>query len=224
MAGGMAAVALGAAAWLGWMIGWPASFDTSDPDFVNPLSIMVLGLLGVAVWFAIKAVGHERRHRAFGATALELAPPGYLRLGGTFSGRLKVQKAVAATGPFRVVLTCLDVHEFEDDVRFKTVNFPVWTAELSLPPDTDAMRGLVFRFDLPASVGPNPEPSSILPGAGSRHRTTIHIPGMRQVVASSTPPVARFWTLVASAPTKGPDFRAEVVVPTDRPRGRSRLP
>ncbi|WP_135450777.1 MULTISPECIES: hypothetical protein [Tabrizicola] len=224
VAAGVAVAALGVAGWLGWMIGWPGSFDTSDPDFVNPISIMILGLLGAAVWFGIKAVGHERRHRAFGNGHLNLDPPGHLRLGGALSGRLKVQRPVAAAGPFHMVLTCFDVHEFEDNGRFKTVDFPVWTDERTLPRETDATQGLAFRFVLPASVGLDPVPSGILPGQASRHRLTVHVPGMKQVVASNTPPVGRYWKLVVTAPTAGPEFRAEVVVPTDRPRGNSRLP
>ena len=223
-AAGIVVAALGGAGWLGWMIGWPGSFDTSDPDFVNPFSIMIVGLLGVAGWFGVKAVRNALRHRSFGNAVLEIDPPGHLRLGGAFAGRLRVQKPVQATGPFRLVLTSFDVHAFEDDGRFKTSNFPVWTEERTLPPETDAVQGLAFRFTLPASVGPEPVPSGILPGTGSRHRMTVHVPGMRQVVASNIPPVGRFWTLVATAPTRGPDFRAEVVVPTDRPRGHSRLP
>jgi hypothetical protein len=224
MAAAIAAAALGGAGWLGRSIGWPATFDPGDVDFVNPISIMILGLLGAAVWFAVKALRLALRQRAFGGAMLDLDPPGYLRLGGAFSGRLKTQKAVSATGPFRLVLTCFDVQEFEEDGRFKTVNFPVWSEERSLPQGADAVAGLGFRFTLPASVGPDPVQSGILPGSGSRHRMTVHVPGMRQVVASNTPPVARFWTLVATAPTAGPDFRAEVVIPTQAPPRKSRLP
>lgn len=223
-AAGIAVAALCGAGWLGWLIGWPDSFDPNDPDFVNPFSIMILGLLGVACWFGVKAARNEMRHRAFGDTVLEIDPPGFLCPGGTFAGRLRAQKPVAATGPFRLVLTCFDVHQFEDDGSFKTSNFPVWTGERTASAETDATRGLPFRFDLPASVGPEPVPSGIQPGVGNRHRMTVHVPGMRKVVSSNIPPVGRFWTLVAAAPTKGPDFRAEVVVPTERPRSNSRLP
>lgn len=224
MAGGIVVAALCGAGWLGWMIGWPATFDPGAEDFVNPISIMILGLLGVAGWFGVKAVGHERRYRAFGNTHLDLDPPGYLRPGGPFSGRLKAQKPVSATGPFHLVLTCFDVHEFEDNGRFKTVDFPVWTDGRMLPPETDATSGLSFRFVLPPSVGLEPVPSGILPGTGSRHRTTVHVPGMKRVVDSTIPPVGRYWKLAVTAPTAGTEFRAEVVVPTDRPRGHSRLP
>lgn len=223
-AAGIAVAALGGAGWLGWMIGWPGSFDTSDPDFVNPISIMILGLLGAAVWFAVKAVRHALRHRAYGAVSLDLDPPGYLRLGGPFSGRLRAARPVEATGPFHLVLTCFDVHSFEENGRFKTSDFEVWTDGRMLPPETDAVQGLSFRFVLPSSVGPDPVPSGIPPGSGSRHRTTVHVPGMKRVVSGNVPPVARYWKLTVTAPTKGPDFLAEVVVPTDRPRGHGRLP
>jgi hypothetical protein len=223
-AAGIAVAALGGAGWLGWMIGWPETFDTNDPDFINPFSIMILGLVGIAGWFAIKAARNELRHRAFGSTLLEIDPPGALRLGRAFSGRMRVQKPVAATGPFRLVLTCMDVHEFEDDGRFNTSSFPVWTAERTLPPETDATIGLPFNFGLPASVGLDPVPSGILPGSGNRYRATVHIPGMRQVVASNIPPVGRYWTLVATAATKGTDFRAEVVIPLEAPPRKGRLP
>jgi hypothetical protein len=216
--------ALGGAGWLGWMIGWPETFDPNGLDFVNPMSVMILGLLGIAGWFGVKALRHALRQRAFGIAQLDLDPPGHLRLGGAFSGRLKSQKPVAATGPYRLVLTCFDVHEFEDEGRFKTVNFSVWTEERSLPSDADATKGLAFRFMLPASVGLDPVPSGILPGSMSRHRTTLHLPGMRQVVASNIPAVGRFWTLVVTAPTAGTDFRAEIVIPTKGPPRKGRLP
>jgi hypothetical protein len=223
-AAGIAVLALGGAGWLGWSIGWPGTFDLEDPELINPISVMILGLLGIAGWFAVKAARHALRHLAFGKAVLEIDPPGSLRPGRAFAGRLRVQKPVAATGPFRLVLTCLDVHEFEEGGRFRTSDFPVWTAERSLPPDTDATRGLPFRFDLPASFGLDPVPSGILPGVGHRHRATIHIPGMRRVVAGNIPPVSRYWTLVVTAPTPGPDFRAEVVIPPEGPRGTGRLP
>jgi hypothetical protein len=223
-AGAIAGAALIAAGWLGWMIGWPATFDTRDPDFVNPFSIMILGLIGAAVWFGIKAIAHERRHRAFGVVTLDLDPPGHLRLGQALGGRLRTQRPVRATGPFRLVLTCHDVQSFEDDGRFKTVDFPVWIAECLVPQDADAVAGLRFRFELPASVGTAPVPSGILPGSGSRHRMTVHIPGRKRIVAGNTPPVNRYWTLNATALTAGQAFRANVLVPTDRPQVHSRLP
>lgn len=224
VAAAIAVAALGGAGWLGRQIGWPATFDPGDVDFVNPISIMILGLLGAAIWFGVKAVRHALRQRAFGGTVLDLDPPGHLRLGGAFSGRLKTQKPVAATGPFTLTLSCHDVHSFEAEGRFKTVDFPVWSETRRLETDTDTTRGLPFRFTLPASVGPDPVPSGIVPGKGGQYRATVHLPGMKQVVASNVPPLDRYWKLVVSAPTAGPDFRAEVVVPIDRPRGHGRLP
>ena len=224
MAAAIAVAALGGAGWLAWQIGWPATFDPDDVDFVNPISIMILGLLGVAVWFTVKAVRYAIRERSFGRVVLDLDPPGHLRLGGMFSGRLRVQKPVAATGPFRIELICNDTHEFEENGRWNTLDFPVWTEARSLPPDSDATLGLPFRFTLPASVGPDPVQSGILSGVRNPHRSTVHVPGMRQVVASNIPPVGRYWKLVVTAPTPGPDFRAEVVVPLTSPQRQGRLP
>ena len=93
-----------------------------------------------------------------------------------------------------------------------------------MPAETDVTAGLSFRFDLPASVGPDPVPSGILRGSVNRHRMTVHVPGMRQVVAGNTPPVGRLRTLVASAPTQGIAFRAEIVIPAEAPQRRGRLP
>lgn len=81
-AAGLAVLALGGAGWLGWMIGWPATFDTGNPDFVNPVSLMIAGLLGSSGWFAAKAIRHERRHRAFGTATLELDRPEHCAWGG----------------------------------------------------------------------------------------------------------------------------------------------
>lgn len=224
VAGAIALAALGGAGWLGRMIGWPATFDPGDVDFVNPVSIMILGLVGAAGWFGVKAVRFALRQRAHGGAVLEIDPPGHLRTGDAFSGRLRVEKPVAATGPFRIDLTCYDTHEFQEEGRWKTVDFPVWTETRSLPPETDATKGLPFRFTLPLSVGPDPVPSGILPGVRDPHRTTVHVPGMRRVVAGNIPPVARQWKLVVTAPVAGPDFRAELTVPTGAPPGRGRLP
>ena len=224
MAAAVSTAALGAAVWLGWYIGWPGTFDPGDIDFVNPISAMILGLMGASVWFAVKAVRYAIRERRFGTAALDLDPPGHLRLGGAFSGRLRVQRPVAATGPFDLVLTCFDTHEFEENGRWKTVDFPVWSERRSLPSDTDATRGLPFRFTLPGTVGPEPVPSGIVPGLTRPYRATVHVPGMRRIVASNVPPVGRYWTLVVSAPTPGPDFRAEIVVPREPPRRKGRLP
>lgn len=224
MAAVIAVGALGGAGWLGWFIGWPETFDPGDVDFVNPISAMIVGLLAAAVWFAVKATRLLLRHRAFGSAVLDLDPPGHLRLGGAFSGRLKVQKPIEATAPYRLVLTCMDVHEVEAEGRLKTVNFPVWSDERSLPAERDATQGLEFRFTLPGSVGLDPVPSGIVPGLTQAYRATVQVPGMRKVVASNVPPVGRFWTLIVTAPTLGPDFRAEVVVPLAPPRRKGRLP
>lgn len=207
-------MALGGAIWLGWQIGWPGGFDLDDPDFINPISAMIIGLLAFALWQCVKLVRAFLRHRAFGAVRLELDAPGHLRPGRPLEGRLRLQRKVHPTGPFRLTLTCHDVHEFdpgEDGTRFQS--FPVWQAEIVVPATVDPTQGLPFRFDVPAAVGPDPVPSGILPPARQRSRFTVYLPGQRRVVANNHPPVERYWMLVATAPVKGVDFRVETAVP-----------
>jgi hypothetical protein len=213
-AAALAVICAGAAVWLGLQLGWPATFDVNDIDFVNPLSIMVLARVLGCLWFSGKAVRDWLRHRAFGAASLSLDAPGFLRLGQPLSGRLLVQRPVSPTGPYKLTLVCHDVHAFDsDDNGPKYQSFPVWSASAELPASTDAVKGLPFRFALPASVGPDPVPSGILPGALHQSRTTIHVPGFRKVSATNHPPIDRHWKLTVTAPCKGPDFRAEIAVP-----------
>lgn len=212
-----ALAALGGAVWLGWQVNWPAGYALDDPDFFNPFAAMILGLLGIAVWQAVRAVQAERRHRAFGVAVLEMDGPGLLRLGQPFTGRVRVERPVAATGPYRLVLTCHDVHEFDrSDSGPRLQAFPVWSAETNLPATTDATRVLRFRFDLPASVGPEPVPSGIYRPGHHQSRLAVYLPGQRRIAAHNHPPVDRFWTLVITAPTAGVDFRAELPVPLAR--------
>jgi hypothetical protein len=210
----IALICAGAAVWLAYALGWPETFDVHDRDFVNPLSIMVLALVLGSLVYAVKALRGWLRHRAFGATSLALDKPGVLRPGQPLSGRLLVQRPVSPTGPYRLELTCFDVHEFaSDDSGPQYQSFPVWSASTEVPATTDATKGLPFRFVVPASVGPDPVPSGILPPAQHRSRTTIHVPGFRKVVAKNHPPVDRYWKLTATAPCKGPDFKVEIAVP-----------
>lgn len=211
MIAGLCAVA---AIWLGWNLGWPASFDVNDVDFINPLSIMVFALFLGSLWFSAKAFRWWLRQRAFGSTVLALDAPGYLRLGQALSGYLRVQRPVQPTGPYKLKLTCRDVHQFEDNRGgLQRQSFPVWSATAELPATTDAVHALTFRFVLPASVGPDPVPSGILLDARHRSRVTIHVPGMRKVFAKNHPPIDRYWTLTATAPRNGPDFHAEIAIP-----------
>ncbi|MFN5997442.1 MAG: hypothetical protein ACK47C_03180 [Paracoccaceae bacterium] len=213
-AAAVALVCAGAAIWLGLQLGWPGSFDVNDVDFVNPLSIMVLALVLGSLWFWVKALRGWLRHRAFGAATLSLDAPGFLRLGKPLSGRLRVQRPVSPTGPYKLTLVCHDVHEFApDDNGPQYQSFPVWSASAELPATTDALKGLPFRFALPDSVGPDPVPSGIQPGVLRQSRTTIHVPGFRKVSATNHPPIDRHWKLTVTAPCKGPDFRAEIAVP-----------
>ena len=81
-AAAIAVLCAGGAIWLGMQLGWPASFDVDDVDFVNPLSIIVLALVCGSLWFAGKAGLWLIRHRAFGRVVLELDPPGGSALAG----------------------------------------------------------------------------------------------------------------------------------------------
>jgi hypothetical protein len=76
MAAAISLVALGAAGWLGLHSGWPGTFDPVDLDLVNPISVMILGLLGASVWVAVKALRCELRNPALGKAVLEIDPPG----------------------------------------------------------------------------------------------------------------------------------------------------
>ena len=159
-------ICIAAAIWLGRELGWPETFDVNDRDFVNPLSILVLALVLGSLWFSVKAMLGLLRHRAFGATSLVLDAPGFLRLGQPLSGRLVVQRSVSPTGPYKLNLTCFDVHEFApEDNGPQYQSFPVWSASVELPASTDARKGLPFSFALPTLVGPDPVPSGILPPA-----------------------------------------------------------
>lgn len=210
-AGIIAALAAAAAFGVGIAMGWPWVWDINDPEF-NPMLFFEAALTGVTVWHLVKAARWALRHRAFGTVRLDLDGP--LQLGKALSGRVCAERPVAATGPFRITLTCHDIHEFDGDdaAGRERIPFPVWTTETSLPAETDARQGLRFRFVLPASVGPDPVPSGIVPGGLRRSRVTVHVPGHRRVVAQNHPPVDRVWTLTVTAPTQGPDFQAELPV------------
>ena len=215
----MAALLGAAAVWVGWLLGWPWIFDIDDPGF-NPM-ILVLGLLVLSVlWYLVQALRWTGRARAFGASQIEIDGPTPVPLGGPFSGRVRTSRPIAARGDFRLVLTCLDVHERRNmsspsnSSPHQREDFPVWTAELHLPATTDSARGLAFRFDLPTSVGDRPVPPIRPMGnAFFRGSVSINIPGLRRIFTRNKPPVARYWTLVVTAPTEGIDYRAEFVVP-----------
>lgn len=215
----MAAIMAAAAVWVGWMLGWPWVVDMDHPDF-NPM-ILVLGLLVLLVlWNVIQALRWTARARAFGASVIDVDGPKPVPLGGPFSGRVRTARPILARGDFRLVLTCFDVHERRNASTPSNGNphrnepFPVWSAELRLPGATDSARGLGFRFDLPQSVGDRPVPAIRPTGnAFFRGSISINIPGLRRIFTRNKPPVARYWTLVVTAPTDGTDYRAEFVVP-----------
>jgi hypothetical protein len=215
----MAALAGGAAAWVGWMLGWPWVVDMNHPDF-NPIIILEGLLLAVLAWNVVQALRWTRRARQFGASMIDIDGRTPVPLGGAFSGRVRTAQTIRAKGDFRLVLTCLDIHERKNMASSSTTSphrteaYPVWTAEQTLPAATDSARGLLFRFDLPASVGDKPvAPIRAQKNAYFSGSISINIPGLRRIFTHKKPPVARVWTLVVTAPTDGPDYRAEFTVP-----------
>lgn len=208
-----------ASLWIGWMLGWPLVFDIDDRDF-NPV-IIVLGLLvSVCLWNVVQALRWGRRGRVYGASQIDFDQRAPVPLGGTFSGRVRSSRQVQAAGEFRLVLTCLDLHERRNTGSTSSTSphtseaYPVWTAEQTLPATTDSVKGLPFRFDLPASVGPKPQPAIRSVGSAYfRGSISINIPGLRRIFTRNSPPVARYWTLVVTAPMSGPDYKAEFRVP-----------
>lgn len=213
-AGLIALVAAGVAVWVGWMMGWPWVLDVNDPAF-NPLIAVEALLIVAAVWHAMKALRWYLRHRSFGDTVLVLDKPGHLRLGRKLAGIIRSERPVAATGPFRLALACIDVHRVSDSGEASRHEaFPVWTAEREYPQGSDTLKGLRFSFDVPASVGPEPAASGMrTDGEGARLRITVHLPGFRRAYSKNSPPAERYWTLTVTAPTARADFRSEMQVP-----------
>jgi hypothetical protein len=213
-AGLIALLAFGGAGWMGWMLGWPWIVDINDPEF-NPMIAVEALLIGIAVWHALKSLRWYLRHRSFGDTVLLLDGPGHLQLGKKLSGTLRSERSVAATGPFRLMLTCVDVHRVSDSGEAsRDEAFPVWTAEREYPQTSDPQKGMRFSFEVPESVGPDPVPSGILTdNKAVRFRMTTHVPGFRRVFSKNSPPVDRFWMLTVTAPTSGTNFRSEMQIP-----------
>ncbi len=215
----MAALSGAAAVWVGWMLGWPWIFDFDDPDF-NPMLFLEGVFLAVCLWHVGKALLWTSRAKAFGASEIEIEGRTPVPLGGVFQGRVRTAQPIRARGDFRLVLTCLDVHEQRNMSRatnsspYRNEVFPVWTKEQTLPATTDSARGLHFRFPLPASVGDKPEaPIQQKRNPYFSGSISINIPGLRRIFTQGKPPVARYWTLVVTAKTDGPDYRAEFTVP-----------
>lgn len=214
----MAALAAAAAAWVGWMLGWPWVVDMNHPDF-NPIILLEGLLLAVLAWNVFQALRWTRRAKDFGASLIDIDGRTPVPLGTPFSGKVRTAQTIRATGDFRLVLTCLDIHERRNTASsssspHRSESYVVWTAEQTLPAKTDSARGLPFRFDLPASVGDKPVPAiSAKRNPYFSGSISINIPGLRRIFTHNKPPVARYWTLVVTAPTDGPDYLAEFTVP-----------
>lgn len=214
----MAALSAGAAGWVGWMLGWPWIVDLDHPDF-NPMILLLAILIGTLVWQIVQALRWTARARRFGASVLEVDSPLPARLGGPFAGRVRTIRPVASPREFRVVLTCHDIHESNQNRNGtpRKEAFPVWSKEAVLPAKTSTVAGLAFAFQLPSSVGPEPQPA-IRPRGGAYFSASasINIPGFRKIVAHNSPPVARTWTLSVTNGPGSAEFRAEFDVPVTK--------
>jgi hypothetical protein len=212
----VAALSAAAAIWVGWMLGWPRVFDFDEPDF-NPMLIIEGLLLAVCLWHVGKALLCACRAKAFGASEIEGRTPVPLR--GDFQGRVRTARPIQARGAFRLVLTCLGVHELRNARSssaspYRNGACPVWSAEQRLPATTDSARGQCFRHTLPASVADKPvapmkqKRSPCLSGSIS-----INIPGLQRIFTRNKPAMSRCWTRVVTARTDGPDCRVEFTLP-----------
>ena len=217
--GVLALAAAGGAGWLGWMLGWPWVIDINDPDF-NPLVVLQAGLLGTVLWQGVLGWRWWARWRAFGAADLVIDGPTPVPLGTELRGRVVLARPVAPTGDWRLVLTCVDIHESQDTRDsatrpYRREAFPVWSTTVTVPAATDTARGVPVRIALPAGVGPKPVPAldRSRSQAYFRFSAQINIPGFRRIVTRNSPPVDRMWRLEVRAGTAGPEFRAEFAVP-----------
>lgn len=215
----VAGMAMAAAVWVGWMLGWPWIFDMDNPDF-NPMILLEGLLIAVAVWRTVKALRWRARSKAFGAADLEISGRTPVPLGRELAGVLRLGRPVAPTGDWTLKLTCFDIHETRDTrdtatSPYQQDAYPVWSKTITLPADTDTLRGLPFKLELPASVGPKPVRPLERKNPYFSFTASVNIPGFKRVVSRNAPPVARRWNLLVTAPTSGPDFRVEFPVPVE---------
>ncbi|WP_149142439.1 hypothetical protein [Gemmobacter caeruleus] len=209
----IAVLAAGGAGWLGWKLSWPWILDLDHPDF-NPLVLLEGLLIGVALYQAGKALRWFLRARRFGTADLHLAGQSPAPMGGALRGEVRLGRPVAVEGDWTVTLTCFDLHESgdsdSDGGRTARDSFPVWSRSQTVAAGDGPTRAVAFDFTLPGSVGPKPQSRS-RPGASLR--ASVHLPGFKRGIAVNAPPVARYWVLRLSAPTRGADFQAEFTVP-----------
>lgn len=218
MAGGMA----GAIIFVSSYLPWPWIFDIDSPDF-NPMVMLPLMLGGVSVYQLFHAIRWTARHRRFGTARMELKGAGTVWMGTRFEGVVRTAQALQPEGSFRIVLKCIDTHEFRDHSATATntrnaESFTVWKHELEVPATgLDSTRGIPFAFQLPESVGQSPVTSRVSTGSPYfRFKAAIMIPGMRRVWSHNDPPKARTWQLDVSAPMPGTDFHAQFIVPVQQ--------
>lgn len=155
-------------------IPFPFDFDDPSDSYVIPI---VLGL--IALVLAIAATRSMIIATRFGTPILDYAPP---LMGEQFTAEVVLDKPVAATGDYRLSLTCMakTVDDFTDDEGGNSYG-KRWQENWTVPHAQVAATGKV-----PISVQ-LPPPA---PGWGSAQSRA-------------------YWALVVSAPTPGMDFSFE---------------
>jgi hypothetical protein len=218
MAVGMA----GATVFVSSFMPLPWVFDLESPDF-NPMVAVPPLLGGVSAFQLFHAIRWTTRYRRFGTAKMDLKGTGTVLLGTRVEGVIRTARPLQPDGPFRVVLQCVDTHEFHDIGGAaagpdKTESHVVWKEELEIPSrGIDSTRGIPFSFQLPQSVGPKQMRSSAPTGSPYfKFKVALRIPGMRRIWTHNEPPTARMWQLDASASMAGTDFHAQFIVPVQQ--------
>ncbi len=214
----MAAVMTGGVFFLAWQLAWPWVFDVNDPAF-NPMLFLFGFLIIATVYEVFVALRWSSRLRRFGGARMELSNRGNIRLGERFEGRILTAKPLTPDGDWHILLRCIDryspvgtaPHSSESDLD---MNIP-WQKELIIPAAAlNTANGIPFAFQLPKSVGPEPNALGISTGSPYfKFRAAVSIPGFRRQWAQNVAPNARSWQLDVSAQMPGTDFHAQFIVP-----------
>lgn len=200
---------------------FPTTFDFNSPDF-DPIFLLPTFFGVVCLWQFAMAGRAALRLRRFGTTRLELFGRGPFRPGGRFAGRIRTRAPIRPEGPWRITLQCVETHAFADrragaGSGRRDHAFVVWEESVERVPDAvDSSAGIPFSFTLPTTLAPPPDPSPVKRDSPYfSFKAAVFIPGMRRVWSRGSPPTARFWRIVATAPMKGTDFRAEFAAPVE---------
>ncbi|MBN9064182.1 MAG: hypothetical protein J0H41_17380 [Rhizobiales bacterium] len=166
-------------------IGSASVFDTASPDFF-PFPAGLAGVLAIVGMVHLgQGLRDLARRRKSGLSRIEA---GKAQLGKVFSGRVWTEKPVAATGPYRVRLSCehsIPTEGPDDSSRRRTA--VLWEKTVTANSSTRSNFGIPFSFELP----PNGLPSG--PEGLANGETVV-------------------WRLRASAPASGLNYVAGFVI------------